>query len=542
VDNLASGYDITRSADLSYLISSTGGSSTGIVTFAAYGNGNCKLDTSTAGIAILTSAFQVATCSVISSKAGDSIYGPIDASPVSLSFSAATQSALTIEGDATSAAVNSPITLTVAGGSGAGALKFSANNSSGGTCVVTPGNSDTTTAVRTVTSSTVGRCSVTVVKSSSGIYGSKVATSSNFDFGTIQPALVLTPETFTVPEAGEAFILKLTGGVGDGALTWYGGGCAISNYDSATGRVTVRSDNEAFTCNVRVTKASGGGYIAAASSGQSVTFALAAPAPLFIESLPTSVGAGETITVTLRGGSGDGAFNFALYQTGSDCTITKSGGTALVYRGTAGSCSIQGLRSSNKKYKFGQSATIDLKWGKLNQTIPLVISNDPTYASAGETINLTTVGGEGNGDVTFEVIGNYDPACVLSGTYGQYLYKATYGTCMIRATKAATAVYASQRSQNIVFTFFGSTAQAPLAIDESVTTVRLGETITLSTTGGTLPVTPSYKIVGGTGTATISGTTLTATSAGTIIVVSTKQGDNQYASVVSTPATFTLTG
>ena len=542
VDKLSSDYDITRSADLSYFISTTGGSGTGDVTFAAYGNGNCKLDTSTAGIAILTSAFQIATCSVVATKGGDSIYGPVSAAAVSLSFTAAGQSDLTLTGDASSAAVNANINITVAGGNGTGALKFSANNSSGGSCVITPGNTDTTTVTRAVTSTTVGNCSVTVVKSGAGIYGTKVATSSNFNFGSSQAPLTLIPETNTVPVAGDPFILVLRGGNGGGALTWYGGGCAASNYDPATGKITIRSDAEALTCNVSVNRAGADGYFAATSNAQSVTFTPATQDSLNIISAPTSVGAGETITVTLTGGSGTGAYNFTIYQTGTDCVITKSGNTALVYRATAGNCSIQGLRLGDKKYKFVLSATIGLVWGQLAQTIPLVISNDPTYASAGETIILTTVGGEGGGDVTFQVIGDYNPLCVLSGDRGQYLFKAAYGTCMIRATKAATAVYAQQRSQNIVFTFFGTTAQTPLAIDVSAPTASLGSTISLSTTGGSVPGSASYVITGGTGTGTITGTTLSATSAGTFTVVATKQGNSQYASVVSPPATFTFTG
>ena len=544
VDNLASGYATTKTAEFSYLISTTGGSGSGVVTFEVYGNGNCKLDRTTPGIAVLTSIFQTATCSVVAKKANDSVYGPVNAAAVSLSFTAASQADLTITSESTSAAVNAPITFTVAGGNGDGALRFSANNSSGGNCLITPGVSDTTTAERTVTSTTLGNCSVTVVKSGSGVYGTKVATSSTFNFGSAQNPLTLIPETTTPVVAGEARILLLQGGFGAGSVTWYGGGCAISNYDSSTGRVTVRSDNEALTCNVSAIKAGSGGFFSASSNAQAVTFTSAIQDPLVIIAESTTVRVGDTIVVRLTGGSGAGTYRFVIYQTGSDCTVTDlGGGTAQVYRAGAGNCSIQGIRSGDKKFSSALSSTIGLNWGLRAQEIPLVISNDPTYASAGETITLTTVGGEGEGVVTFQVIGDYNPSCVLSGDQNQFLYKAAFGTCMIRATKAATAVFAQQRSQNIVFTFFGSTAQDPLAIDVSAPTASVEATISLSTTGGTLPVTPSFKIInGGTGTGTISGTTLTATSPGTIIVVATKQGDSQYASVVSPPATFTFTG
>jgi hypothetical protein len=305
----------------------------------------------------------------------------------------------------------------------------------------------------------------------------------------------------------------------------------------------VRSDNEALVCNVTVIKAGAGGFFSTSSNTQAVRFEPVMQAtPLSISALPASVAAGDTITVTLTGGSSSSPYRFALYQNGSGCIITDlGGGTAQVYRATAGSCQIQGLRSADKKYRVALSSIISMVWGQTAQEIPLLISNDPTYASAGETITLTTVGGEGEGAVTFQVIGDYNPLCVLSGERNQYLYKAAFGNCTIRATKAGTVFLALQRSQNITFTFNGTTAQDPLAIDESAPTASLGEAITLSATGGTLPVTPSFKIVGGTGTGTISGATLTATSPGTIIVVATKAGNSQYASVVSPPATFTFT-
>jgi hypothetical protein len=113
---------------------------------------------------------------------------------------------------------------------------------------------------------------------------------------------------------------------------------------------------------------------------------------------------------------------------------------------------------------------------------------------------------------------------------------------MVRATKAGDTVYSAQNSQNVVFTFYGSTVQAPLAITESTPTSSLGETITLETTGGSSSGSVTYKIIGGDGAGTITGNILSASAAGTIIVVATKPGDSQFASVVSDPVTFTFTG
>ena len=251
---------------------------------------------------------------------------------------------------------------------------------------------------------------------------------------------------------------------------------------------------------------------------------------------------GETITVTLSGGSGSGAYNFALYQAGNACTITRAGATAYVRRATAGNCSIQGLRSGDGSYRFALSNTLSLVWGQTNQSIPIVISNDPTSTSAGETIALTTVGGEGGGAVTFRVVGNLDRACVITG--GNQLSKAAFGTCTVRATKASDGVFAAQNSQDIVFTYYGSTAQSALAIGTNVPISRVGLPIRLSllpgsegSGGGAV----SYQIVGGTDVGTITGDLLTASQAGTFTVVAIKQGDQQYASIVSAPLTLRFT-
>jgi hypothetical protein len=262
-------------------------------------------------------------------------------------------------------------------------------------------------------------------------------------------------------------------------------------------------------------------------------------APLIINASPASASRGETITVTLSGGSGSGAYNFALYQSGNACTITRAGPTAYITRATSGNCTIQGLRSGDGTYRFALSNTLSLIWGQINQSIPVVISNDPTSASAGDSTTLTAVGGEGNGAVTFRVVGNYDPDCVI---VGKQLSKSAYGTCTVRAIKASDGIYAAQNSQDIVFTFFGSKVQDVLTIDTTAPISRLVFPINLSVSGGAGGGAVNFVIVGGTGIGTITGNKLTASQAGTFSILAIKHGDQQFASNVSAPATFTFTG
>ena len=545
VDNLSTGYPTSKGADLTYLLTTSGGSGNGVVTFAAFGNNNCKLDTSTVGYAVLSTTFSVVTCNVVAYKAADATtYAMAQTASVPLSFVAASQSPLSISGDNTNVAVGASINLTTVGGSGTGAYQYVANNtpSYNPHCVFNGSTTDTST----VTGSSIGTCSVTVVKAGSGLFGSQAATTVTFTFGSSQTPLNLNAVDTTTSSAvaGSPISLQLTGGSGTGALTFSSGACTVS-YDAVTGIVTVAAPYPT-TCVITARQAADANYFGAASNSITITFAAQSQAPLTISATPLSANAGDSITVTALGGSGSGAYKFALYQTGTNCSIISSTSdpinnraTAYVTRTNSGICSIAAVRSGSGIYGSAVSQTLALVWGTIAQPIPLTISNDPTYASVGETITVTTKGGAGLGTITFTNI-NYDPTCKLNTTTGQ-LYRATYGTCTIRATKGTDGVYASQNSQDIVFTFYGSIVQAPLAISSTTLTSSVGTSISLSTTGGSSGGTVSYVIVGATGTGSISGSTLNATSAGTLIVRATKQGDANYASVVSPTVTFTFT-
>jgi hypothetical protein len=137
------------------------------------------------------------------------------------------------------------------------------------------------------------------------------------------------------------------------------------------------------------------------------------------------------------------------------------------------------------------------------------------------------------------VVGNYDPKCVI---VGDQLTRPSFGTCTVRATKAGDAMYSSQNSQDIVFLFYGSNEQDPLVINTNPQISRVGVAINLSTVGGSGGGSVIYQIIGGTGTGTITGSLLTASQAGTFTVIATKQGDAQYASILSDPTNFSFTG
>lgn len=170
----------------------------------------------------------------------------------------------------------------------------------------------------------------------------------------------------------------------------------------------------------------------------------------------------------------------------------------------------------------------------LNVPLPTLILN-PSQSSSppGQAITLTT--SPVDDAMTYsETSGT--TSCVITG---KQLVKATPGTCSIRAIKAQDGANSTKFSPIVIFTFHGSTPQdPPLSIYASPPTGDLGNTITLSTLGGSGTGTVSYEITSGNDVGSITGITLTATKNGSITVVATKQGDAQYAPIVSESAVF----
>jgi hypothetical protein len=118
------------------------------------------------------------------------------------------------------------------------------------------------------------------------------------------------------------------------------------------------------------------------------------------------------------------------------------------------------------------------------------------------------------------------------------LIASSAGTCLVTATKAADANYASASSVQTTVTF-GVGVQSTLVV--SSTSATYPNSLVLTTTGGSGTGTVSYVVTNGTasGCTNTSGT-LTATSAGTCLVTATKAADANYASASSVQTTVTF--
>jgi hypothetical protein len=79
----------------------------------------------------------------------------------------------------------------------------------------------------------------------------------------------------------------------------------------------------------------------------------------------------------------------------------------------------------------------------------LRISNKVTTVKKNATVILTTIGGTSSGAVTYTLVSG-GSSCVLTS---DELTSSLPATCVVKATKAATSMYAAIESLPVTFTF-----------------------------------------------------------------------------------------
>ena len=153
---------VNATTPLAYLasetLSSTGGSGTGAVTYAATGGGggSCTVSGTT-----LTANSGTGYCDVTATKAADTNYNATTSAAVRVYLSTINQATLTVHAT-TPLAYNTSETLSSTGGSGTGAVTYAATGGGGGSCTV----SGTTLTANSGT----GYCDVTATKAADTNY------------------------------------------------------------------------------------------------------------------------------------------------------------------------------------------------------------------------------------------------------------------------------------------------------------------------------------------------------------------------------------
>ena len=330
----------------------------------AVSTGVCSLGTSSvaAGVTSATVTMLSASgiCTIDANQSGNANYSAATQQQTSATAILATQALLTVTGPA-SVTYGTTGTAAATGGSGTGAVSFSAGASTG--CSVI----GTTVSV----SNAAGTCSLTATKAADSNYSA--ATSAAFPV-TLVPAsqalmTVTGPASVTYGTTGTA---AATGGSGTGVLSFSAGastGCSVIG-------TTVSVSNAAGTCSLTATKAADSNYSATTSAAFPVTL-VKASATLTLSNLSqTYDGTPKSVTVTTNPNG----------LTGVSVTYTGTGGTAYGPTATAptaaGSYAVD-ASLTNSNYQASDAV------GTLTITAPTLVSIQITPANPSILLGLT---------------------------------------------------------------------------------------------------------------------------------------------------------
>jgi hypothetical protein len=488
-----------------FTVSSTGGSGTGALTFSA--TGACTISDTTVNVSSGSG-----TCSVTAAKASDGNYAAATSAVATVAASLAAESTLAVIGvPGIAQSYGSTFTVGSSGGSGTGALTFSAT----GSCTV----SETTVSI----SSGSGTCSVTVTKASDGNYAAATSAAAMVAAGLATEAtLVVTGVPPFAQPYGTTFTVGSSGGSGIGAVMFNASGsCTVSG-------ATVSITSGSGTCSLTATKASDGNYAAATSGAATVAAGLATEATLVVTGVPDMPQPyGTAFTVGSSGGSGTGAVTF---NASGVCTIT---GTMVSISSGSGTCSVTATKASDGNYAAATSAAASVA-ASLAAAGTLIVTGVPATAQPyGTTFTVGSSGGSGTGAVTFNAGG----ACSVAGT--TVTMTNGTGTCSVTATKASDGNFAAQTSA-------AATVAAAL-VAQTINFAALpavvaypSSPIALSATGGASGLPIIFNVVSG--PASVSGSTLTLTGSGTVVIAANQAGNSDYAAATQVTQTLVSAG
>lgn len=480
----------------------TGGSGSPTFTFSVTGTG-CSLSG-----AVLTDT-KAGVCLVTATAPAHGIYGAVTSSPVSFTFSLASQNPLTITNTITTNLMGTSVTLTSSGGSGLLAVTYTVQ---GQGCSIS-GN--------ILYGATGDLCYVTATNPASLNYSAITSPTVPFTFAlTNQDALTITNTVLTAP-AGTPVTLNASGGSGtiNIVFTVIGPGCSITR--------GVLNGIGANLCTVTATNPANGIFATVQSAPVNFSFTLKPQAPVLVTNTITTGPAGTPITLGASGGSGLSNYTFSV--TGTGCVLADG---ALSASG-ADTCLVTASNPANGIYAPATSSPVTFTFSLVAQQ-SVYITNVITNGLAGTQIMVTATGGSGTLAPTFTVTGTN---CYVSGAV---LTATTAATCVVTAVNPINGIYAAVTSSPLTFEFLLG-AQRTISITTVKRTVHLGTKISLAYSGGTgygqvsFAISGAYQNFAG---CSITGNLLKSRRTGSCYVVVLKSGSGFYAATTSVPVRF----
>jgi len=341
-----------------------------------------------------------------------------------------------------------------------------------------------------------------------------------------QAALTVTSTSGTV---GTPLTLTYGGGSGSGLVTY-----GVSN-GTATGCAIV-SDAliaaTAGTCDVSAQKAGDATYLPISSTPTTVTLAKASQAPLTVTSVSGTIG--TPLTLTYDGGSGSGSVTFEVADdTATGCAI-ESGALSAA---TAGTCTVTATKAGDSVYLPTSSDPTTVTLTTAVQDALTVTSTSGTY---GTPLTLTTTGGSGSGEVSFEVSDDTATGCAVSPTEPFMLSVTGAGTCTLTATKAGDGVYDPVSSDPTTVSF-DKAAQEIVFITIAPGGATVGDgTYSVIAFGGDSGNPVVLTLDASSTGCTLDGSVVAFSGAGTCVINADQDGDVNYYAAPQAQQSFVI--
>jgi hypothetical protein len=511
----------TLNKNESVSIGITGGSGIGEVTYVATGVG-CLV--STTGVVTTTSPVTSTTpanCSVSARKAADKTYLVAASNTVVFTFvkpPLGSQVPLLLNNPNVTVNIGQAIGLSISGGSGTGAVTYSAVGSG---CTLS--GSSVTSAIPT-------NCVVFATKKADTNFLQAISNSRVFTF--ITPIAPYVPK----PDVLEILNSNLTGLVDTPiALLATGSRGALVSYAVTSGACSIAGSNLTSAvpteCTVLAVSQAPGSTSTMYSKPVTFKFSKAITALTIIvdSSKPNLPGT----LVTLAASNGNGNKVSFTTATGSSCLITGQTLTSA----TAAACPVQAIQLNTDGVTFTSSPVVTFNFTLAPQAALVLSSGGVTTALALSSVPITVTGGTTDGAVNYQVAGN---GCSFANGL---LTANTVTSCSVSATKAGNNIYNSVTSNYLVINF-AAIPQNPLTISNSITAIPVNEsgtaTVTITARGGagTAPIT--FTLGAHTAGCKLEGNVLSSTTTGSCAVIASRAADGAFTATQSDPVVFTF--
>ena len=439
---------------------------------------------------------------------------------VSFTVNKENQAAFTITGLPASIAYEDVFTLGTTGGTGGGAVSWA----------VTVGREYADiNAEGKVTVKGVGYVEITATKSGGDNYND-ISDKVSFTVNKAnQEALTISGLLNSVTYGDKDFLLTVSGGSGNGAISWdYTGKVTISVAQNVA-TITV---NGAGEVTITATKAEDEHYKAISTV---ITFTVnkANQADFNIIKLPAGVTYTDApFTIEADGGSGEGV---VTWQKTGKVSLSADGKFATITVNGAGEVTITATKAGDDNFN-AVTTVVSFTINKANQEAFTIagVPNSVTYGD--KDLELYAVGGSGTGKVTWAVTsGN---AFAEIDKDGKVTIKGA-GEVTITAIKAEDDNYNSTPA-TISFTI-NKANQADFNIVGLPVSITFNDgAFTLTAEGGSGDGAVTWDFTGKVSLDTVGKTaTVTTGGAGRVTITATKAGDNNY-NAISTVISFTV--